>query len=183
MNQMVPVPSPRGRRVTSGGRRVDKDFECGIHMLTYKAARPGCPVCLLEREVKELRTALQEVRNQLERTHDQNVRLESENNFIFAIKEAAEVLDEDDMAFLKTVLYEWRDTKGLGLKTTHGKNRRANGFIVMPRNGEPWAHTCHSIGGMAIADYFDEATNSVGSAKAMEHMVRGFAAHLPGAVR
>ena len=160
-----------------------QQFECGIHEITYKDVRPGCPVCKLERQNEELREALMKLKNELSVTHDQNVRLETQSNFVFAIKEATALLDDEDMAFLKSVLYEWRDTKGLGLKTTHGgESHEANGFIVMPRNGDPYGHLCTSMGGVAIAEYFDEATNSVGNAKATEMLVRGMAEHLPGTV-
>lgn len=159
-------------------------FECGIHEISYKSLRPGCPMCELEREVLVLRDALGKLKNELALTHDQNVRLEAQNNFVFAIKEATALLDDEDMGFLKSVLYEWRDTKSLGLKPTHGgESREANGFIVMPRRGDPYAHLCTSVGGLAIAQYFDEAVNSVGNAKAMEHLVRGMAEHLPGTIR
>ena len=159
-------------------------FECGIHDITYKDLRPGCPVCKLERQVEELRDALLKARNELQVTYDQNARLEAQNNFVFAIKEASTLLDDQDMGFLKSTLYEWRDNKSLGLKPTHGgDNGEANGFIVMPRKGDPYAHLCVSVGGLAIAQYFDEAVNSVGNAKAMEHLVRGMADHLPGSLR
>ena len=50
----------------------------------------------------------------------------------------------------------------------------------MQRIGDPYGHVCESMGGLAIAQYFDEATNSGGPAKAMEILARAFAEHLPG---
>lgn len=160
-----------------------QSYDCGIHEISYKSIRPGCPLCEADREIDSLRDALHKLKNEVAVLHEQNVRLEAQTNFVYAIKEATALLGEDDMAFLKAVLYEWRDTKALGLKVTHGgDDRQANGFIAMPRRGEPYAHACSSVGGLAIVEYFDEATNSVGNAKAMEMLVRGMADHLPGAV-
>lgn len=165
-----------------------KEFDCGIHDLTYKAVRAGCPACQADRDVSEMRQALMETRNALDRLTDEHNRMRVQVDIVSAIREAAQILDDEDLAFFKAVLYEWRDTKSVGLKTTHGaRNKKreqpaANGFIVMPRQGDPYGHVCSSMGGLAIASYFDEATNTVGPAKAMEFLVKGMAMHLPGAV-
>lgn len=170
-----------------------ESYECGIHDITYKAYKPGCPLCAAEREVQRLRVAVKESRGKLEILHDQNQKLQLQVDIAYAIREAAELLDDDDMAFLKAVLYDWRDTKSLALKVTHGgaktstsRNKRKpvppNGFIIMPRQGDPYGHICSSMGGLAIAEYFVEAQNSVGPAKAMELLVRGMSPYLPGAV-
>lgn len=183
MNQMRPAYQSPNRKL--------KQFECGIHGLTYEAYRAGCPVCEMEREVNQMRAALQEVRNQLERVTEENHRLKVQTDITAAIREAALILDDNDLAFLKAVLYEWRDSKSVALKTTHGTKgkkrgrgqRAPNGFIAMPRAGDPYGHICTSMGGLAIAEYFDEATNTVGGAQAMAFLVRGMANHLPGATK
>lgn len=165
-----------------------KKFDCGIHDLTYQAIRAGCPACEADRDVTAMRHALEDTRNKLALLTEQNHQMRIQIDIVAAMREATEILDDHDMAFLKTVLYTWRDTKSLGLKTTHGsrKGKRevpaANGFIVMPREGDPYGHLLTSMGGLAIADYFDEATRTVGPAKAMEFLVKGMSAHLPGAI-
>lgn len=166
------------------GIRVS-DYDCGIHNITYKDVRPGCPVCKLDREVSDLRRAAHAFKNQLDRVTTERDRLQEHVDIMFAIREAAQMLDDEDMEFLKLVLYQWRDARSIGLKTTHGvkkgrRQRAANGFIAMPRQGEPYGHLCTSIGGVAIAEYFEEATNWMGSAEAMKMLARGMADHLPG---
>jgi hypothetical protein len=184
MNQMRPI------RAQSVSRKPPepKVFQCGIHDLEYKAFRAGCPACEAEREMHLMRGALQKVKGELELIAAENHRLKIQVDIVYAIREAVEVLGDDDMAFLKSVLYMWRDEKSVGMKTTHGARKRGkqappNGFIVMPRKGDPYGHLCSSVGGLAIAEYFDEAVNSVGPAKAMEFLVKGMSAHLPGAVK
>lgn len=166
-------------------------FECGIHELSYKSHRAGCPACESERALRDLRRANQELSGKLEIAYGELQKLRVQTDIVSAIREAADILDDNDMAFLKSVLYEWRDTKSLAIKTTHGaglKSRRGkrpapNGFIVMPRKGDPYGHICSSVGGLAIAEYYDEATNTVGGARAMEFLVKGMSIHLPGALR
>lgn len=167
--------------------RGSRTFECGIHDLNYTATRAGCPACEAEREVKQIRNSLKDAHNQLALLTEQNRLLKVDNDIVTAIREAAPTLGDEDMAFLKATLYEWRDQKSVALKTTHGPRtgRRkqlptANGFIAMPRKGVPYGHVCTSIGGLAIAEYFDEATNANGSANAMIILARGMAAYLPG---
>lgn len=170
-------------RVQTGAK---KQFECGIHDVTYMALRAGCPVCEMEREVNRMRDALKDARNALSLVTEENARLKVQTDILAAIREAAPALDDNDMAFLKAVLYEFRDDKSIGLKTTHGPKLKkrdipsANGFIAMPRKGDPYGHVCTSVGGLAIAEYFDEATNSFGGAQAMTLLVRGMSAYLPG---
>ena len=161
-----------------------REFTCGIHELFYRASRPGCPACAAERDKQRMRESLQEVTSKLDIAMQELARLRVQTDIVAAIREAANLLDESDLAFLKATLYEWRDTKGVSLKVTRGgkRNGTPNGFIVIPRKGEPYGHSCSSMGGMAIAAYFDEATNSTGPAKAMEWLVKGMYAHLPGAV-
>lgn len=165
-----------------------KEFECGIHVLKYMATRAGCPACEAERKENQLRSAVNELTNKLELVVNENYRLKMQTDAVFAIREAATLLDDNDMAFLKAVLYEWRDKKSIGLKVTHGARKRGvlpppNGFIAMPRQGDPYGHACTSIGGLAIAEYVDEATNTFGPAKSMEYLVKGMAAYLPGAIQ
>lgn len=166
--------------------RTLKQFECGIHQVTYLAHTAGCPVCDAERSVEKMRNALKDARNQLDLLTKENYQLKIQTDLMSAIREATQLLDDNDLAFLKAVLYEFRDSKSVALKTTHGARKKkretptANGFIAMPRSGDPYGHVCTSIGGRAIADYFDEATNSVGGAQAMTILVRAMAAHLPG---
>lgn len=162
-------------------------FDCGIHGIKYEGVMAGCPLCEMEREVKQLRSAVQDLHGRLELAVDENSRLKVQVDIVVAIREAAATLNDEDLTFFKTVLYQWRDEKSLALKTTHGSRKKgqgaptANGFIVMPRKGDPWGYACSSIGGLAIAAYFDEATNSSGPSAAMNWLVRGLADHLPGA--
>jgi hypothetical protein len=167
-----------------------KQFECGIHDITYMAYSAGCPACEIQREVTQLRAAMKEVKNRLELFADENMRLKVQTDIVAAIREASLILDDNDLSFLKVVLYEWRDKKSIGLKTTHGKRKRGqrgnpppNGFIAIPREGDPYGHLCTSMGGLAIAEYFDEACNTEGPAKAMAFLVKGMHSHLPGGTK
>lgn len=166
--------------------RSPKKFECGIHAITYEALSPGCPVCRLERENDQMRKGMQELTNKLAMVTDQNLKLTVQVNISFAMREAIPLLNDEDMEFLKLALYQWRDEKSIVLKTTHGARKKkgqmlpANGFIAIPRRGDPWGHRCTSLGGLAIADYYDEAMNSQGQAEAMKLLARGLAGLLPG---
>lgn len=165
-----------------------RGFDCGIHNVAYRATQAGCPVCEAERDIKQMRAALKEVNGKLRVLSEENNKLRIQTDIVASIRQAASLLEDDDLMFLKEVLYQWRDEKSLGLKTTHGTRRgrrraAANGFIVMPRKGEPYGYACTSMGGIAIAQYFEEATNAVGPAQAMTYLSRGMAEHLPGSAR
>lgn len=163
-----------------------ESFECGRHSVEYQAYSAGCPVCEGEREVEGMRQALMEAKNKLRIATERNRQLESWWDLSMAMRDAIPLLDDDDLVFLKTTLYEWRNNKSLSMKVTHGPRKKKrepsapNGFIVMPRKGDPFGHLCTSVGGVAIADYFEEALNTYGAIQAMTLLVRGFSQHLPG---
>ena len=171
---------------TYPGPEQYSEHECGIHDLKYKAIRAGCPLCESARDVQNLRATVKKLTNQLQQQHDELRKLQVNWDLLTAMRDAASLLDEDDMAFFKSVLYQWRDEKSVGLKFTYGhddnQKKSVNGFIVMPRGEDPWGYACTSIGGLAIASYFEEACRARGSAEAMGILTRAFSDHLPGSL-
>lgn len=164
-------------------------YSCSLHAISYHATSPACPLCDADKRVHDLQRALADVTNRLEILHDENKRLRVQTDVVEAMREALDVTGPDDLLFLKEVLYQWKIDRSIALKVTHGsllrKRSRAklppNGFIAMPRGADPRGHVCNSLGGLAIAGYFEEALNTVGSAQAMILLVRAMAKHLPGA--
>ena len=183
------------------GRAADQDapalatkYSCSTHYVTYympNGERALCPACDAEKQTSDLREALKESQNRAERLHEENRKLRLQTDVVESIKDALDVTGHDDLMFLKEVLYRWKIDRSIALKVTHGtslgskkKKRDAqapNGFIAMPRGGEPEGYACSSLGGLAIAEYFEEALNTVGSAQAMILLVRAMAKQLPGA--
>lgn len=174
-------------------------FECGIHDLTYTAYRAGCPACVAERDAREaenqldsMRKAFWEIRNQLATTTDKVRELQAWYDLSTSIYEASDLLSVGDELFFKETLYVYRDEKSLTMKVTHGadlgKNGRKkktsspNGFIVIPRRGDPYGYSCDSVGGLAIAAYYEQICNSQGQMQAMKLLLRGLAHLLPGSV-
>lgn len=176
----------------SPSRPRDRKYSCTRHYIDYDVPdgyRRQCPMCALELRLSSTQQELKESVNQLALLKEQNTRLQQQVDVVNAIRSALDVIDDNDLNFLKEVLYQWKIDRSISLKVTHGPKKRGkrqlpppNGFIAMPRGVDPWGHGCTSIGGMAIAGYYEEALNTVGSAKAMALMVRALSAYLPGAV-
>jgi len=161
-------------------------YDCGIHDLKYMAFQAGCPACDSERVISQLRTAysdLQNVHSLLERElHEAR----QQADLIYAIRSASPLLSDNDREFLKVTLYEARNFKNLAMKVTQGtvkkkRQRYANGFLVMPRDRDPYAHLCDSVGGTAIATYYQEAVQALGPIEGMKILARGLSDLLPGA--
>jgi hypothetical protein len=163
-------------------RPTPTKYDCGACNISYTSMSPGCPLCRATREVKDLRQALVEAQNQLHLVHDQLNKSRMNSDILFNITEAAKMLGDDDRAFYKTVLYQWRDGKRIGaLKVMHkAKTTSAVGFIVSPRAGDPYPYTCTSMGGLAIASHYEEAARAAGPAAAMQVLARGLQALVPG---
>lgn len=164
-----------------------EEHECGIHDLKYKATRPGCPLCESQREIANLRSINKTLANEMTMKDEQLKQLQVNWDLLVAMRDAVDLVGEADLEFFKTVLYQWRDEKSLGLKFTYGyddnkKKKSVNGFIVLPRKGDPWGYACTSIGGLAIASYFEEACAARGSMEAMAILTRALSDHLPGSL-
>lgn len=162
-----------------------REFECGIHDLKYKSFRPGCPVCDLERRIQVIRDCLEQATNELRRASDQVALLRTQVDMVDSVREAMRLLNEDDTEFLKTSFYRWRDDKSVAVKPWR-KAREAEkiyGFLVIQRQGPPFTHACTSVGGLAIAEYLDEAINTYGQPKGMQIMTRALSPLLPGSMK
>lgn len=172
-----------------------QSFDCGIHDITYRAYRPGCPSCELERDRDQLRDAVQEISGKYESTKHALDTALAELDISRAIREAQDLMEDDDILFFKQVLYEYRDSKSTMLKvqtrprmktskttgrTYPSKKRYPSGFMAIPKQGDPWIYWCNSIGGIAVAEYMNEAINSYGQVKAMDILCRGLSQMLPG---
>lgn len=174
--------------------RLAKEFPCGIHNIRYLAFKPGCPVCDAERQVINLREAVKELKDQNKILHDHLVVAQLQVDAVSAYRTSSQLLDDNDRAFYKEVLYMFRDESSVSLRPLMDERRIIRdgarvskripvGIIVVPRGGEAWGHECTSIGGSSIAQIFEENVNGLGTIQATKMMVRGLAGLLPGRVR
>jgi hypothetical protein len=192
----------RTRAVQAAKAETEQDMSaygtkmaCSQHLIEYyepHGSKAGCPMCGMERGVDDLKVEILGLRQQLGQAEEKARRLESLNNVVTAMREAIEVLDDNDYLWLKTKLYQYKIDKSVTLKPTHGQlegGRRIrrgetlppNGFMAMPRKGDPEAHLATSIGGLAMAEYLEEAIRVFGAGQAMGHMLRAWWKVLPGA--
>lgn len=176
----------QGAQIELGGSSVFTKYKCSRCAIQYEiktGAKADCPLCTQEIKTEQMRQALKEATKKLEYLEGQLRRLESQNDLRAAIKNALDLIEAEDLMFLKAVLYRWRQDKSIDLKVTHhGKTHKANGFIAVPRRGEPEGHTCSSIGGVAVAALYDEALRSVGTAEAMRTLLKAAQHLLPGGI-
>lgn len=149
-------------------------------------------MCVLEANYNDVRVELLSRQNELKVVTTQLSRLQVQVDLQSAIRAAIEVLNDDDFEWLKVQMYQYKIDKSVMLKPTHGKvagGRRIkrgdklppNGFMTVPKKGDPEAHLATSLGGLAIAEYLDEAITCSGSAQAMGIMLKAWWKALPGA--
>jgi hypothetical protein len=151
-------------------------------------------MCILEDKYERVRAELVARRNELKVASGQLTRLQTQVDLQSAMRAAIDILDDNDFAWLKVQMYQYKIDKSVMLKATHGKvaggarlkrgeKLPANGFMTVPRTGDPEAHSATSLGGLAMANYLDEAITCFGSAQAMGIMLRAWWKALPGAQR
>lgn len=168
--------------------------KCTEHLIEYywpKGEKPRCPMCAQTAMIDDLRAdnlALEGANKQMK---SELQRLRVQLDIQTAVRSAIEVLDDNDYSWLKVQLYQYKIDKSVSLKPTHGKlegGKRiprgqklpVNGFMTVPRKGDPEAHLCTSIGGIAMAEYLDEAITTMGSAQAMGMLLKAWWKALPG---
>jgi len=191
----------RGRPSSAQGRTVEQDAEpyatknkCSTHLIEYytpNGERARCPQCEMERDYDEMRAQLFARENELKITSKELERLRVQVEVLSAIRAAIGALDDNDYLWLKLQMYQYKIDKSVTLKTIHGKVggkrvRRGDklspvGFMTVPKYGDPEAHQATSFGGLAMAEYLDEAITCFGAAQAMGIMLKAWWKALPGA--
>lgn len=181
------VTMETGKRPVGSPVRHFKCSRCQV-IYTYvpgpraRTLDPRCPVCAAEIKTEQMRQSLANMISKVELLEKQVGDLDSQVNLARAFKDALELLDADDRLFLKAALYQWRQDRSVSLKVSHSADGRPIGFIADYRHGEPDARTFTSIGGSAVAAYYEEALRTVGSAQAMQILLRAAQHLLPGAI-
>lgn len=196
------VANPRKTSLQVRHKKAEQDvapfatkFSCATHQVTYYVPAnrrdETCPVCSLEGEAEYLRDLCQKYENQIDMLRRTNEKMQVEVDITSAMKSAVEMLDDADKFWLKEQLYQFKLDKSVVLKVTHGapvgqRSRRRdaktpNGFIAVKRKGDPEGHTCSSIGGLALARYYEQATTTYGASASMDLMVKALWQFLPGA--
>lgn len=171
---------------------------CEAHLIEYyqhesadAAVRRGCPMCALEGVHDQVRAALVATEEQLRAARNELNRLKPVVDVQSAIRSAIELLDDHDYEWLKVQMYLYKLDRSVMLKPTHGKRvggqrvRRGaklppNGFMAVPKAGEPEAHLVTSVGGVVIAECLDEAITCFGPQQAMGLMLKAWWKALPG---
>jgi len=168
--------------------------KCTTHLVEYYTPQGDnavCPACEYAQKYDEIRVEFMQLESAhamaLKELNHAKVQIEIGS----AIRSAIEILDDFDYEWLKLQMYQYKVDKSVTLKPTHGqlengkRLRRgdkmpANGFMALPRRGDPEAHLCTSLGGIAMAGYFDEAITCYGSAQGMGIMLKAWWTALPG---
>lgn len=166
-----------------------RHFKCSRCQVIYayvagpnaRTLDPRCPLCAQEIKTEQMRQSMQNALSKVDLLESQIGDLDGQVNIQRNFKDALDLLGEDDRLFLKTVLYQWRSDRSVTLKVMHSTAGKPTGFMADYRHADPEAHTCTSIGGSAVAAYYEEALRTVGSAQAMQILLRAAQHLLPGA--
>lgn len=162
------------------GLGVADRYACSSCRITYQVAqgeRARCPLCDMKRRYLELQNASTMLRNQLELSEESRNALGVVADVVVAMQRAMDLVDLDDMTFLKSVLYRFRQDStdiSLGVLRAKAENGRSRviGFLAHPRYGDPEPRACTSVGGVALAGYYDEVSRSTGSVAALSTLIR-----------
>jgi hypothetical protein len=168
---------------------------CAISYTVREGDRVECPLCLKERELSRLRLAIEDLHTRLYNSESKVALLSVQIDHIAAIREALEITGSEDLTFLKSVMYRYREDRSIGMlamaqavRTKDGKlkvtKRQKRTVLVVTQEGKDnEEYLCTSAGGVAIVGYYHEITNELGSKQAMGYLLRALSLHLPGGAR
>lgn len=171
-----------------GNGGFTQKYACATCQITYEVPRgkiSKCPLCVSRESEQQLRAALQEHRTRLERAINELNRLKPLLDLVVAMRSALEVTGPEDLTFLKSVGYRFRDNDSIRLKVLSGRNKDNRttpiGFVLDHMQArDPEVHKCTSIGGLALAGYVEQSMRTVGRHTTMQHLLHALNDHLTG---
>jgi len=186
--RVSPAKAPTARVGQANGPGVL--ITCKTCQFTFRPSFgiTDCPICERDVQIEGLRRDLYRAIHERDLVTDDAARMRRQLDLVVAMREAIDITGAEDMAYIKSVLYQWRDSKSVNLKVTHAPppNRHSaappNGFLAIQRNGDMHDHKCTSPGGIALAGYFEEASRTTGPVEAMKTLIKALNSHLPGAL-
>lgn len=181
---------PAQARMRSGSvEGVSAKYRCSKCMIDYDVItgdKASCPMCALEKENKRLYLKLEEAGQQIYGLEQRMAQLASHVDHVVAIREALAIVGSEDMAWLKGVLYRYREDRSLTLlvmtsrNAARAKSRMHDIFVLTERGKDNEEYRPTSPGGVAILGYYDEITRELGSKQAMSYLLRAMSQTLTG---
>lgn len=173
----------------SGPDKWDKSvYRCSRHDIDYRMRgrlQPVCPLCEEQERTERLREEMSKLANANDVLQKDLNRVKAQLNYLDGMREAVSELDDDDLMFLKELVYRYKaNPKKVRVKqalsrkkvrTTNGTAYRDDvvGWIVDYRDiPEPDVreHVAQSVGGRMMALQFSEALKVTGLKGAMQNL-------------
>jgi rubredoxin len=187
----VALTKSRSGVTTLQMRRANQDdtrpgmikWTCSLCDITYRTDEksPHCPMCEMYKERVEFLNRMAEAEAKVAELQEQLDRATANVDFVVAIQNATELLGPEDMAWLKSVLYRWRESKNMTLETIEGRNG-PKGFLASWRDGTAEEHMVTSVGGVAIAGILRDVSQGFGKSVGLMTVAKAMAQHLKGAM-
>lgn len=183
VNPMMP-PAGRAAQAKVEGLSVGSRYacsRCGIYYAVGPGDKAECPLCALEKNYSILEMKLQEAVEKARGLDRTVASLQSQVDYVNAMRQSMSLIDTRDRTFLKSFLYRYRADRGIALIAMHPPGTRTRdarkprtAFRVEERNvGEDGElHICSSVGGLALVGYFHEASCELGQKQALTYLLR-----------
>lgn len=187
-------PGEAGPRPRGGGNQMpvqapvtgqDGWFSCSMHEIRYRQELPGgCPMCRQARQLVEVGKEVQKLKNAIKLLQRDKDNLKAQISHVDAMRVAQEVMEDDDRLAIKGFLYRWR--RGEKVDAAIRKEDFTSDFgagvrhmVAGFRVGSE-VHYCSSVGGVAMARAFNDATKLVGRDEATAAMSKVMGLAPPG---
>lgn len=155
---------------------------CQIQYYVPREAEKTCPLCSAHQEIGRLQGVIHELRSDVQLAMQNSERLSVQVNELDAMRKALTVISKDDLAFVKSVVYRMKaDETSVTLVATQDHDDR---WLFLVRTKKAGAgriaeeHHCTSMGGIALAASFMQATKVSGTAQATRMLLRSLSQHL-----
>lgn len=156
-------------------------MSCSLHEVHYRSGGP-CPMCQKELQVKKVLREVVELKNAIKLLHRDKDQLKAQVSYLDSMVLARDLLGPEDRLALKEFVYRWQRGETMGVAVTRERFQSAVGAGVRDMvsgfrvGGDEYV--CSSVGGVAMARAFSDATKLVGRSGASKMLARAMAPDL-----
>jgi hypothetical protein len=185
-----PIPGLTGKVEHPDNNSIMVARACSACSITYyvltkaTAAEKKCPLCVARAENEAYRIDNENLRREIQIQNETNDRYRIQLSEVEAMQDALSVASRDDIAWLKSIIYAAQSDASVAMMAMpvdrEGVRMAFSAVFRNPRRTEEY--TPSSIGGVALAAAYDQATKRVGNVKALEQLTRALVSRLQTAV-
>lgn len=157
-------------------------ISCSKHEIHYREELAKCPMCDQDRQLMGALLKVRELENVIDLLKRDKHALEARLSHLDAMRMALDLIGDEDRVAIKEVIYRYQRgepiNSGIRQEKFTSKNGAGVRHVVSGFKVDVDVYHCTSVGGVAMARAFSEATKLIGRDGAADMLMKAMAPHL-----